>query len=167
MGQERAGQSSCRQNVSTGHLAATLETSLPFGAAARSAPGPCLLITTNWVNAEMISLSLPLHSLPQQRQLRDTERSKRDFSKWRRARKTWCEYQAATAPGKGRRPVSRRRWERRGGVGWGLRFGSSSHFPSLASSLLSGAAEMSCFRWEVMQSVFWLAPSGWFNRLCA
>lgn len=64
MGQEQAGQSSCRQNVSTGHLAATLEPSLPFGAAARSAPGPCLLITTNWVNAEMISLSLPLHSLP-------------------------------------------------------------------------------------------------------
>lgn len=53
---------------------------LSFVAAVRRAPGPCLLITTNWVNAETISLSLSLHSLPPQRQLRDTERSKRDFS---------------------------------------------------------------------------------------
>lgn len=110
--------------------------------------GPCLLITTNWVNAEMISLSLPLHSLPPQRQLRDTERSQRDFSKWRQASVTWCEYQAATAPGKGRGERllggSERGGRGHGAGGWGLRSGGSSHFPSLASSRLSsGAAEVS------------------------
>lgn len=71
------GWSELSHSVSNVHLVATLQQALSFGAAVRRVPGPCLLITTNWVNAEMISVSLPFHSLPPQRQLRDTERSKK------------------------------------------------------------------------------------------
>lgn len=46
----------------------------------------------------MISLSLPLPSLPPQRQGRDTERSERDFSKWRQAGG-----HSVAVPGKGER----------------------------------------------------------------